>query len=194
MIKDELAKYSVRAFIAHEDIDPTVEWQDAIRQALKDCKALIALLTHNFEISKWCDQEVGIAVAFDKFIVPISVELTPYGFIGRFQALRWRSDAPQESLTTLCTIFMQRDLIPKDGLIERFAQSSSYDQANARAAVLQLAAPFTKEQVDAIIDGALENNQLTGGWDSSTFLRDLKRKQGGFVDPAKWAQLEKLLG
>lgn len=192
-IKEELAKYGVKAFIAHEDIDPTVEWQDAILQALKNCKALIALLTHNFEKSKWTDQETGIAVAFDKFIVPISIELVPYGFIGRFQALRWRSDAPQESLASLCMIFMQHDVISKDGLIEWFTKSSDYYQANDRAAVLQLAAPFTKPQVDAIIDGALNNNQLTGGWGSSSFLRDLKRKQGDMVDPVKWIQLVKWL-
>ncbi len=83
-IKEALARYGVKAFIAHEDIDPTVEWQDAILQALKNCKALIALLTHNFESSKWTDQELGVAVAFGKFIVPISVELVPYGFIGKY--------------------------------------------------------------------------------------------------------------
>ena len=192
-IKEALARYGVKAFIAHEDIDPTVEWQDAILQALKNCKALVALLSQNFKSSKWTDQELGVAVAFGKFIVPIGVELVPYGFIGKYQALRWRQDAPEESLQALWNIFMQRDLISKEGLIVWWSNSGDYYQANDRASVLAMAAPFTKPQVDAILNAALNNNQLTGSWSSAAFIRDLKRKQGEFVDPESWSRLEKWL-
>lgn len=88
---------------------------------------------------------------------------------------------------------MQRDLISKDGMIEWWSNSSDYYQANDRASVLAMGAPFTKPQVDAILNAALNNNQLTGSWSSATFIRDLKRKQGGLVDPELWSRLEKWL-
>ena len=46
----------VAAFVAHEDIEPTQEWQREIQQALFSMDALVALLTPDFRDSNWTDQ------------------------------------------------------------------------------------------------------------------------------------------
>jgi len=43
-------------------------------------------LTESFAASDWTDQEIGIAVALRKIIVPMKLTLDPYGVIGRYQA------------------------------------------------------------------------------------------------------------
>ena len=82
-IKKRLASYGASVFVAHDDIRPTQEWQDAIIENLKTCDAFLALLTDRFADSDWTDQETGIAVALDKVIIPIKIDLDPYGFIGK---------------------------------------------------------------------------------------------------------------
>src|SRR5262249_221181 len=46
----------VHGFVAHEDIEPSREWQESIEYALATCDALAAYLTTDFVSSKWCDQ------------------------------------------------------------------------------------------------------------------------------------------
>lgn len=50
--------------------------------------ALTAVLTDGFNASKWTDQEVGIAIGRDILVIPIAKDIDPYGFIGKYQALK----------------------------------------------------------------------------------------------------------
>ena len=83
-----LRKYAISAFVAHEDIEPSKEWQREIESALFTMDALTALLIPGFKESNWCDQEVGVAVGRDVLIIPVRKGLTPYGFIGKYQAIQ----------------------------------------------------------------------------------------------------------
>ena len=58
-LKEQLEQYGSTAFVAHEDIEPTKEWQTEIESALASMDALVALLAPGFKESNWCDQEVG---------------------------------------------------------------------------------------------------------------------------------------
>jgi hypothetical protein len=44
LLKDELEKRRVCCFVAHDDIEPTREWQDEIEEALRTMDALAAIL------------------------------------------------------------------------------------------------------------------------------------------------------
>ena len=83
-----LRPYGISAFVAHEDIEPTAEWQTEILKALFSMDAMVAILTPGFKESNWTDQEVGVALGRDVLIVPIRRELDPYGFISKYQALQ----------------------------------------------------------------------------------------------------------
>jgi len=79
------------AFVAHEDIEPTAEWQEEIEIALSTMDAFLVMLTPGFCESKWTDQEVGFAVGRRIPVVPIKLKLNPYGFIGKYQALQGKN-------------------------------------------------------------------------------------------------------
>jgi hypothetical protein len=86
-IKAEMAEFQIDCFLAHEDLEPSVEWQKEIKAEFKDCTLFFALVSSHFRVSKWADQEVGMAVAWNKIIVPFSLEgVAPYGFIGKYQS------------------------------------------------------------------------------------------------------------
>lgn len=87
-LQTALRKYAISSFVAHEDIEPTKEWQNEIESGLKTMDALAAILMPGFQESKWCDQEVGVAVGRDILIIPIRKGLDPYGFIGKYQGIQ----------------------------------------------------------------------------------------------------------
>lgn len=86
-LKQELIKFGVDCFVAHEDIQPSKEWQTEIENALFSMDALCAIVVEDFIKSEWCDQEVGIALGQRKVVFPIKKNAVPYGFFGKYQAL-----------------------------------------------------------------------------------------------------------
>lgn len=67
-VKLNLNHYGLDVFLAHEDIEPTEEWQTRILSELKRASVFLPLLTDKFITSKWTAQECGIAVARGTFI------------------------------------------------------------------------------------------------------------------------------
>lgn len=87
-LQSALKPFGISAFVAHEDIEPTKEWQDEIERALFSMQALAAILTPGFHESRWTDQEMGVAIGRGLLVVPIRRGLDPYGFIGKSQGLQ----------------------------------------------------------------------------------------------------------
>jgi len=87
-LQSALRKYAISSFVAHEDIEPTKEWQLEIEAGLRTMDALAAILMPGFKESNWCDQEVGVAVGRDVLVIPIRRGLDPYGFIGKYQGIQ----------------------------------------------------------------------------------------------------------
>ena len=48
MLKNKLEIFGVRAFVAHEDINPGAVWQNEIKKALHSMDGFIALMTDGF--------------------------------------------------------------------------------------------------------------------------------------------------
>ncbi len=82
-----LRPYGIDCFVAHEDISPSKEWEIEIEKALFTMDALCAIVVPEFKNSKWCDQEVGIALGQKKVVIPINKGSVPHGFFGKYQAL-----------------------------------------------------------------------------------------------------------
>ena len=86
-LKKQLHGYGISAFVAHNDIEPTTEWQDEIEKALATCDAMVVLMREGFHASKWTDQEIGYAMGRGRMVIAVRLGQDPYGFIGRFQAI-----------------------------------------------------------------------------------------------------------
>ena len=90
-LKNSLAAYGIDCFVAHEDITPSKEWEVEIENGLFTMDALCAIVVPEFNGSLWCDQEVGIALGQHKLVISINKGENPYGFFGKFQALKSKS-------------------------------------------------------------------------------------------------------
>lgn len=104
-LKSNLAKYGIDCFVAHEDIEPSKLWQTEIEKALASMDLLCAILTPNFYLSKWCDQEVGIALGRAIPTLSIKKGADPHGFIGKYQAIKAKTTADavaKDVFDTIC--------------------------------------------------------------------------------------------
>lgn len=88
-----LSDYGIDCFVAHEDIVPSKEWEIEIEKSLFTMDALCAIIVPDFLSSHWCDQEVGFALGQRKLVLPINKGSLPYGFLGKYQALKSNNDA-----------------------------------------------------------------------------------------------------
>ena len=87
-LKQCIQDYGIDCFVAHEDITPSKEWEMEIEKALFTMDALCAIVVPDFIKSQWCDQEIGIALGQRKQVFAINKGAVPYGFFGRYQALK----------------------------------------------------------------------------------------------------------
>lgn len=86
-LKEMLAPYHIGAFVAHEDINPTREWQNEIEKALHTMDAMLAIHTMGFSQSIWTQQEIGFALGKGIKILSLRLGEDPKGFISKHQAI-----------------------------------------------------------------------------------------------------------
>ena len=137
-LADELKKYSIDAFVAHEDIKLGDDWETALLEKIKKCDLFIAILSKNFHEADYTDQEVGIAHGFGKIILPLSVEKTmPYGFLKKFQAKKISSEIDGEEVSKIFVEFMPKtsEARVEDRLIYSLINSQSFNEANYYAGI-----------------------------------------------------------
>jgi len=118
----------------------------------QSCDIFIPLLTESFKKSDWTDQEIGLAIAADKFIIPLQVDFPPYGFIGKIQGLKVdtyylrneNGKTVRDHLKDIATIIFQtirtkskfKDDM-KDFILYKLINSGSLNEANARAKLFE---------------------------------------------------------
>jgi hypothetical protein len=87
-LKGCLHSFAINAFVAHDDIHPTLEWQSEIERALGIMDAFLAMHTDGFSESCWTQQEIGYAVCRGVKIISLKMgNEDPTGFISKHQAL-----------------------------------------------------------------------------------------------------------
>jgi hypothetical protein len=116
-LKDTLSPYHISGFIAHEDIEPTKEWQKEIERALWTMDAMLAVHTEKFSESIWTQQEIGFALGRGLKVISLKMDEDPRGFISKNQAIL-RSGRTAESVSTDIVSIITNDLLTK----ERMAQ------------------------------------------------------------------------
>ena len=90
-MKFVLEEVGIDAFLAHEDLETSDEWQQRIASELRRCDIFVPLLSKNFVKSEWAPQEAGfIALSRPEVIIaPLSIdETTPFGFFSNIQSSR----------------------------------------------------------------------------------------------------------
>ncbi len=141
-LREELAKRSVDAFVAHDSIEPTEDWLNIIEYALGSCDACVALLTPGFKESNWTDQEVGYCIARSLLVIPVGAGITPYGFLGRYQALPVNKDSKTSDIALAIFELLARNQKSEHAmaasLVKRWASSPSFDAARENYSFLRM--------------------------------------------------------
>lgn len=195
-----LQDLNFEVFLAHKDIEPSKVWQEEILERLKTSHVFLPILTINFKESKWTDQESGIAFNQGLKIIPINVQLQPYGFLGRYQSLPLKpGNITPESVREACGKVL--DILRKDGRwnnilrkadIYRFINSPNFDSARLNLKNLAAIKDFSKHEIEEVIKGASINNQIYGAgqYDDTTrpILIKIADKYKDIIDPVLYEQ------
>jgi nucleoside 2-deoxyribosyltransferase len=178
-LQDALRNFGISSFVAHNDIMPTTEWEDQIELALSTCDALIALLHDKFHESNWTDQEIGFAMGRGVPVCSVYFGLTPYGFIGRFQAFKANSksyDALAKEIFDAFRKNKQTQSRMSGILVAQFEESKTFVQAKDRIGYLEgleVWEPAFSKRILAAIDN---NTQIRGSFGVPARVEKLTKK------------------
>ncbi len=103
-VKEELGKFNIKSFLAHEEVEISSEWRDEIEKHLDSCDLFLPLITDNFNLSAWANQETGYAMAKDKIVVPLIFDETNItGLAEQKQGIKIRTDDIETGINKLIT-------------------------------------------------------------------------------------------
>ena len=179
--KAVLGRAGIDAFVAHDDLRTSEEWQRRILEELRRCQLFVPLLSKSFLKSLWALQEVGfIASRPTVKTAPLSIDETiPFGFLSHLQSGRISSDGvtPQLLVEPLARHF-PRQVIPY--LIRRVGEAGSFRSAEAKMRPLgPLFGLFTMEEAQALAEAAVGNGQVWSAQECrDEFLPEFIRVQG----------------
>lgn len=161
--KDELAKLGVAAFVAHEDIEPTKQWQSEIELALRSMHALAALITPKFHESKWTNQEIGWALGRGVPVFPIKTGADPSGFIGNIQAIPGNSSSIPSMASNMVQFLLGHASTKahmRRGLINAFCNCGSYRDAKMLCDQIAKLSDFTETEKEMLRWSCESNTQV----------------------------------
>jgi len=162
-LKESLAAFQIAAFVAHDDIEPTREWQAEIERALRTMDALAAIISPDFLSSRWCDQEVGIAIGRGKLVIPLRLGADPHGFMGKFQGMQVDGvDVPAVAVR-LAEILTQNPLSASrmaEALVDRLVSSRSWEASKRTMSLLEMVPRLNASQVTRLVRAVEENSQV----------------------------------
>lgn len=175
-LKQSLSLLGVAGFVAHEDIEPTLEWQREIERALESMHAMAAVLTEDFHGSNWTDQEVGIAVGKGILVLPIRAPVSPYGFIAKSHGLRGDLTDPVMLASKVVNTLTSRPRTAdgmREALVATLEVSRSFAQSKAITEHLERARTFTPDEVARVHRAIGDNSQVRDSFGVADRLRRL---------------------
>ena len=178
-LQKSLLSYGITSFVAHEDIEPTKEWQSEIEIALKTMDGLASLLTPGFHESKWTDQEVGVAIGRSVPILSIRFGLDPYGFIGKYQGLQGSGKSFKQISKEIMQVLLNNDSSQQKmahGLVHSFIESESFVESKEKIGLIDEAPYLSTELLQLLENSISENIQVKRSYGVPERIRALKNK------------------
>ena len=166
-LRKELRAYGVDAFVAHDVIEPTADWQNVIEYALRTADAMVALLSKEFRKSRWCDQEVGAVLVQNKLIVSVDLGQEPYGFLGRYQALKAVNLEPDEVSMRLFRLLLKNEKSQPAvaaALVSLFEGSDSFQEAKDNSRLLEMLPRLDKNLRQRVRTALKGNSQVSAAF------------------------------
>lgn len=181
-LKVALERFGLAAFVAHDDIEPTKEWQDEIEAALSTMDAMVAVLVPGFSESKWTDQEVGVAIGRRVPIVPLKSGLDPYGFIGKYQALQVKGKILEIVAVEVIEILAGKPQLASKisrVLVEKLKSSGSWANSKTLMDLIEKCHHFDPEAIAELRKAVETNDQVSSAWGVPERIARIVSAHGG---------------
>ncbi len=165
-LRDELSRRGVSAFVAHNDISPSKEWQHEIEVGLNTCDALVALMVPGFHKSSWTDHEVGFVFGRGLPVIPVNMGEAPYGFLAKFQTCKYED--PESLAETIFRILLQDPRTTKkmsSALVHQFETSVSFASAAQNLKLLKKIRHWDERLIERLKAATKKNDQIRGSFD-----------------------------
>ncbi len=183
-LKESFARCGIAAFVAHEDIEPTEEWQREIERALFSMDALVALLSEDYKDSNWTDQEVGVAIGRGVPLIAVRLGLDPYGLMAKGQGLGGCSWSDTDSMAVKIFQVLHKRLPDRSRLFDcalsAYAASVTWeDSAWKIEHLLSIFEDLTPDQVTHVFKAYRTNEQNRRSFKGTDLLQPLLKKWTG---------------
>jgi hypothetical protein len=178
-LKISLERYGIHGFVAHDDIEPTKEWQDEIESALRTMDVFIALLTPNFVNSKWCDQEVGFALGLRTPFVAVSCGALSHGFLSKVQVLKVDLANANVAAEKIFGVLKKNEQLTQKlgcALVSRIEVAGSFDEANRISKIILDHPKFDARDIDRLERLPEKNSQVAGAFEFASALKAAKSR------------------
>ena len=178
-LKASLEAYGCDVFVAHEDIEPTLDWLREIEAALRSSHCLLALVTKDFHGSLWTDQEVGFVLGRGLPVVPMRAGKDPYGLMGKLQAVPFNEAALDEAADTIFTALNAKNQTAQhvaSGAVQAFLDSPQFVDARKRMGIVERLTALTPELRQRLSEAVSTNNQIAYSFGVPARLDCLLRK------------------
>lgn len=162
-LKEHLKTRGVSAFVAHEDITPSLEWRDEIELALQTMDALVALITPGFHDSQWTDQEIGWALGRGLLVLPVRLGIDPRGFAGKYQGVSGTLDNISELANGIVKALNANPNTSEKmrrSFMTAFCSTGNFSDAQMFRKILPECGPFTESEKEEIWKACANNDQI----------------------------------
>ncbi len=143
--------------------------------------ALAAITTPDFIASRWCDQEVGVAIGRGKLVIPLRQGADPHGFMGKYQGMQIVNVVYSLIAEKICEILKQHPMSATrmaDALVERLARSGSWAAAKENMTLVEKIPALNASQVTRLIQAIDENSEVGNAFGVPGRIRSLVERIG----------------
>lgn len=189
-LKDNLSQYNIDLFLAHGDIDGGEYWVNVLYDKIQNCDIFMILLSEKYHIGKYTDQEVGMGIAHDKNIIPVSIDGTrPYGFISTIQSTHIEDITNVSKIAELVINKSKVNISIIDKTIEGLVQSTSWAEAGIWTKRLSTYSKFSEPQICIIANAYIENDQIHNSFAARNVIRRILSKHKELLDSDQLSSL-----
>ena len=193
-LKLQLEYAGMKAFLAHEDIEPGEEWKQAILKELDSCDLLVPLITSSAASSPYVNQEIGFALARRVTILPFKIDTNPFGFVSEKQGMAppktWRRvtegvveviDFAKSAQVIADKIANKPELASRlrMSIINGLSDSKCFDETECRVARLEKYLDLRPEEIKAVARAAIKNRQVYDSYKAQKYMKKFVEKYEG---------------
>ena len=196
ILKAELKDLATDCFLADVDLRAGQNFRIKLINEIESCSVVLALISQNYYKSEYANQELGIALGFNKQILPICLDDTlPRAFIDGIQCICCKDTGIDAKIVDIAMAIDTLDNWKQkntDAYINFLSRSESWAEASKWAKEIQNTDKFTDVQIEQIGKAIIENYQVKTSWTARPILRAILLERKNTLSKATRTHLESI--